>query len=114
MPLKLMQYEVYLCAEDGTPPQEGDEPTHVVMVRQADQLMGELEAARHKLPAVSEAPLNHTTVWVWAALVNQKLLDVDYRTFKLQRLYQLQPVKGAGGAPELVTVDPTQPGPAPG
>ena len=95
-------YDVYLTPTDGAEPL-----VHRVEITHGDHLRGEFEANKQSLPSVKEAPMNHTTVWVWCALVRTGLYTLDYRTFK-DTVLGLEPVRDAAG--ELETpVDPTEP-----
>lgn len=55
-----------------------------VSVAHGDQLRAELEAPRHMLPPIDQAPQHHTTLWVWAALLRTHVLPMDtsFATFK--------------------------------
>jgi hypothetical protein len=85
---------------------DGESIEHTVELRHADQLRGELEANKHGLPALNEAPLNHTTVWIWCALVRSGYYAGDFRQFKLVDLVGFEAIKESA-----VDVDPTQRGP---
>jgi len=107
MSLTRTSYDVYLTGPDGA------EIEHRVEITHADHLRGELEANKQRLPAVKDAPMNHTTVWVWCALTRAGVYGSDYRTFA-DAVIGLEPVRDLNGEPEAVAVDPTQPGPGTG
>lgn len=110
MPLVRPKYRVYLnpTEEHPDPPVDGQE----VEVTHGDQLRGELEAGKQGLPAIKDAPMNHTTVWLWCAMVRLGLYRGDFRQFKLTDLAGLEAVRDENGEPELEPVDPTTAGPS--
>lgn len=113
MALTRSKYLVYLnpTEENPDPPEDGVE----VEVTHGDRLRGELEAGKQGLPAVNVAPMNHSTVWLWCAMVRLGLYRADFRQFKLVDLAGLEPVKDENGEPAVEDVDPTtagQSGPA--
>lgn len=78
MPLQRYRYTVWLNQLDGGDPIEVE-----VDVTQGDRLRAELEAGRQNLPVdPRQAPQQTTALWVWAALVRTRVVDVDYRTFR--------------------------------
>lgn len=105
MPLQRPKYRVYL-----NPPADAEsaEPIeHEVEITHGDNLRGELEANKHGLPSVKDAPMNHTTVWLWCALVRLGLYAHDYRQFKLQDLAGIEPVRDEAGEQATTDVPPT-------
>jgi hypothetical protein len=107
MPLERFRYRVSL-REGGQLEELEVEVTH------GDLLRAELEADKQHLPVdPRRAPQQTTTLWVWAALVRTKRLDVDYRTFRDgfdgsdPILEGMEQIKGPTGEPAVVTVDPT-------
>jgi hypothetical protein len=85
---------------------EGREVT--TEITHGDMLRGEFEANKQGLPAVKEAPMNHTTVWLWCALTRLGEYGEDYRTFKAE-LLGIESVKDASGEATGTDVDPTRP-----
>jgi hypothetical protein len=108
MSLTRQPYDVYLRNPDDV------ETRHRVEITHADHLRGELEANKQRLPAVKDAPMNHTTVWLWCAMTREGLYGSDYRTFADRDLIGLEPVRDVNGDPEEIPVDPTRPGPVTG
>lgn len=92
------KYTVVLQTEQGL-----DERT--VEVSPGDQFRAELEAARNGLPAIQAAPLSHTGVWIWCALVREGTYSGDYQQFRNADLYAFEPADDDGEAP--APVDPT-------
>jgi hypothetical protein len=107
MPLQRFKYRVLL---DGT-----DEPLDVE-VTHGDLLRAELEADRQNLPVdPRKAPQQTTTLWVWAALVRTKVIDLPYRTFRdgdadtPPALVGFEQLRDSTGEPAAVDVPPTSP-----
>lgn len=109
MPLTRQRYRVYLnpTAEDPADAAAGH-VEHEVEITHGDHLRGELEAAKQGLPSVKDAPMNHTTVWIWCAMVRLGLYAGPFLPFKLQDLAGIEPVRDEDtGDPAVVDVDPT-------
>lgn len=109
MPLQRYRYTVAL--EDHTDPLE-------VEVTHGDLLRAELEAGRQGIPVdPRKAPQQTTTLWVWAALVRTKVVDLDYRTFRdgdpakdiPPALIGFEQARDSTGEPAAVDVPPTSP-----
>lgn len=79
---------------------------HRVTVLHVDMLRGELEHNRQGLPEKG-ANLNLVTTWCWAAMMRLGLYSKPFNLFRDQ---DLQGLEDDGKE----TVDPTQPGTAPG
>lgn len=108
MALKRLKYLVVLDVP-ATDDHPAGEIEHEIEVRHADQLRGELEAAKQGLPGAKEAPLNNVTVWVWCAMVRLGLYGQAYKQFQHVDLVGFEQVKDS-----QEDVDPTQPGPSSG
>ena len=72
MSLTMPKFAVLLQVEPAAEPTE-----HTVTVFHGDQLRAELEAPRHMLPPIDQAPQHHTTLWVWAALLRTHVLPME-------------------------------------
>lgn len=101
MPLSNPRFAVSVRTDDG--PVE-----HTVEVTNGDRLRAELEANRAGLPPLREAPLNHTAVWLWCALVRLGLYNGKCAAFRADDLLDMEPLE------EEAPVDPTSPGTPPG
>lgn len=101
MPLTNPVYRVAVRTPDGAPTE------HTVEITNGDRLRGELEAGRAGLPPMKDAPLNHTAVWVWCALVRLGLYAGKCAPFRNDDLLNMEPVEDADGKPAAVVVDPT-------
>lgn len=99
MPLKMPRMEVWLNLPDRelTP---DTPPDHVVTITTGDQLRGELEQGKLKLPGMEAAPMNASALWLWAAMARLQLTDLRAGAF-LADPPEFAPVR------ELVQVDPT-------
>lgn len=104
MPITRSRYLVALNATETTEAAE-----HEVTVTHGDRMRAELEARKHGLPRLDEAPLNHTALWVWCGMVRAGQYAGDFRDFKLRDLDDLEPIRDAEGEPEVEPVDPTRP-----
>lgn len=88
MPPKLKRpaYHVWI-APDGADPDtvpEDQLEVHHVVVHHADQLRGELEAAKQGLPKGGTAtPMHLTALWLWANLIRTKRYEGTFREFKV-------------------------------
>lgn len=86
-----------------------------VAVRNGDQLRAELEGSKLGLAGrgMSAAPLNYTTLWLWAAMVRTGEFTGNVQQFRAS-LVVFEPVKADGETltdPEDVpAVDPTAEG----
>lgn len=79
---------------------------HRVTVTHADQLKGELEAAKRGID--SRLGTTITSVILWSALVRLGLYDRKYESFRDADCADLQSVTPPGEAPEGVPVPPTE------
>lgn len=114
MPLQRYLFTVYLQN-----PGDPDPVEHPVEVRHGDLLRAELEAGRQKLPVDPRLiPQQTTALWVWAALVREGIVTVDYRTFRDGNTAAGTPpilvhierqTDPATGDPAVVEVPPTEP-----
>lgn len=68
---------------------EGDPVDHRIEITPGDQLRAEYEAKKNMLGPMSDAPMNHTTVWWWCALTRLGLYSDDYQTFRNRDLYAM-------------------------
>lgn len=78
--LTRLKYDVAILVDDQ--PVE-----HCVEITPGDQLRTEFEAKKHGLGRMSDAPLNHTVVWIWCALVRDGHYAEDFQTFRNRDLY---------------------------
>lgn len=108
MPLTRPKLEVWLDLPDDAP--DDTPPDHVVTISSGDQLRAELEAKRLGLPSLSEAPLNSTALWLWAAMARQGLTQLKAGEF-MANLPEFEPVKRPDGTAEVEQVDPTRAAP---
>lgn len=77
---------------------------HVVQVLHGDQLRAELEAGKQGLPlSFEQAPVHHTTLWVWSAMLREGHTSAEFQEFRSSELVMLQRL----GLQES-GVDPTQ------
>lgn len=81
---------------------EGEPVEHHVEITPGDQLRAEFEANKNMLGPMRDAPMNHTTVWMWCALTRLGLYAEPYQTFRNRDLYAMQ-----GNDDDDVTPDPT-------
>lgn len=80
-----------------------------VEVTYADQLRGELEAAKHGI-SMAVQPMAIATIWVWCAMVRQGLYADLFMQFKSTDLAELQPITSSDELAELAgeaVPDPT-------
>lgn len=106
--LRRRQYNVYVLERDADDPEgSGVEVHHLVEVRAQDQLRGELEAGKQRLPNAQDAPINNVSVWVWCAMVRLGLYVGPYQEFRNRDLVDFQGVKKEDGEPAGDAVDPT-------
>lgn len=99
MPLTKPRYDVLLADETG-------DVEHRVEVVFGDQLRAELEAPRHGLARIGDAPQHAVAMWIWAALTRTHVIDQPFQEFK-PRLLVVEPVRDVDGEPAQETVDPT-------
>lgn len=102
--MKTQSYAVLLAA----PTDEDPEATEEVEVRviYGDQLRAELEAPRHGIGSLSDAPMHFTALWIWASLTRDGKTSAPFQEFKRQ-LLMVQPVEEK---PDEEPDPPTQPG----
>jgi len=107
--IKKLRYVVeYAPVTDPTADQLPDPITEEIEVTHGDQLRGELEAGKHGLPSMKDAPLNHTTVWVWCALTRLGKYRAPYALFSTRDLHGFDNVKDENtGEPLAIDVPPT-------
>lgn len=68
-----------------------DGSEHVVQVLHGDQLRAELEAGKQGLPLdYDKAPVHHTTLWVWSALLRSGVTEAGFQEFRAEQLVMLQ------------------------
>ena len=111
MPLHAPTYTILMDDPD-RPETPATEST--VVVRNADQLRAELEGSKLGLGGrgMSAAPLNYTTLWLWAAMTRTGAWVGTFQEFKAQ-LVAFQPLDPDGDklteGGEVPEVDPTNP-----
>lgn len=105
MALKRQKYRVWLAGPVTT---EGEDSTieTTIEVRHADMLRAEFEAKKQGIPPISDGfPMNHTTVWIWCALVRLEQYAGPYQQFSQVDLLEFDSVKDEDGG--STDVDPT-------
>lgn len=121
MPLTRPCFDVWLNLPDRELTADSPPDFPAVTIMSGDQLRAELESKRLNLPPMREAPLNATTLWVWAALARMGLIGEQAGEFMANPPEfapaatggdaQVDPTRAAGGPigldslPPLVTPD---------
>lgn len=94
--MKRLAFHTWLVPAD----YQGDNPMmladdeleyHHVLISNGDQLRAELEAGKLRIKQ-QDNPMHLTNLWLWAALVRMKVVDVPFQAFK-QRLVSYDPDK---------------------
>lgn len=81
--MKRLAFHVWLAPEGVDPDTEDPDELdyHHVVIHNADQLRGELEAGRLKMDP-RKAPMHLSTLWLWAALVRTERYHDKFQEFR--------------------------------
>lgn len=99
------RYAILIAPPADTP--DAPEAELQVEVLYGDQLRAELEAPRHGLAKIGDAPQHAVLLWVWASLTRTHVIDQPFQEF-MPRVLILEAVKDPAGDPLQVTVHPTK------
>lgn len=106
-PPKLHRRSYWVWMNDADGHVHPDIEPQAVEVTYADQLRGELEMAKNGISMASQ-PMTAATVWVWCAMVRNKLYADTFQAFKTRDLAEMEPVLREDEQPTPdATADPT-------
>lgn len=76
-------FHVWLAPADTDPNTVSEDQLdyHLVRIHHADQLRAELEGRRLGFGAAKDSPMHTTSLWLWAALVRQGIVDQRFMDY---------------------------------